>query len=208
MSYKLLSQTQLEFIVDSLQCLVFTKLSELSIGRTINALQNEFADLKSIAKEQESNLITSVAFAGNHLEKIMYRSQSYASFIEEAERSYMPEVFMPKCNFKDMPMIYMSMVPQRLSNLFSKLLTENYNRLGNAFASINVDTVWHRKSGQFAKVATITVKSMFNLFRITVYKNGKFVITNLMPVTEPGALNVCKEAKRRRFGRALSYIRG
>lgn len=51
MSYKLLSQTQLEFIVDSLQCLVFTKLSEMSIGRTVNTLRNEFADLKSDPKE-------------------------------------------------------------------------------------------------------------------------------------------------------------
>ena len=208
MSYKLLSQTQLEFIVDSLQCLVFTKLSEMSIGRTINALQNEFVDLKSNPKEQKSGRIVSVVEAEGNLSMIRHRSQSYASFIEEAERNYIPEMFMSKGKFKDMQMTYMGMVPQTLSNLFSKLLTENYNRLGSAFANINVDTVWHRKSGNFAKVATITVKSMFNLFRITVYKNGRFVITNLMPVTEPGALNVCKEAKRRRFGRALSYIRG
>ena len=186
----------------------FTKLSELSIDRTINALQNEFVDLKSNPKEQKSGRIVSVVEAEGNLSMIRHRSQSYASFIEEAERNYIPEMFMTKSKFKDMQMTYMGMVPQTLSNLFSKLLTENYNRLGNAFANINVDTVWHRKSGQFAKVATITVKSMFNLFRITVYKNGRFVITNLMPVTEPGALNVCKEAKRRRFGRALSYIRG
>lgn len=208
MSYKLLSQTQLEFIVDSLQCLVFTKLSELSIGRTINALQNEFVDLKSNPKEQKSGRIVSVVEAEGNLSMIRHRSQSYASFIEQAERNYIPEMFMSKGKFKDMQMTYMGMVPQTLNNLFSKLLTENYNRLGSAFANINVDTVWHRKSGQFAKAATITVKSMFNLFRITVYKNGRFVITNLMPVTEPGALNVCKEAKRKRFGRALSYIRG
>lgn len=208
MSYKLLSQTQLEFIVDSLQCLVFTKLSELSIGRTINALQNEFVDLKSNPKEQKSGRIVSVVEAEGNLSMIRHRCHSYASFIEEAERNYIPEMFITKSKFKDIQMTYMGMVPQRLGNLFSKLLTENYNRLGNAFANINVDTVWHRKSGQFAKVATITVKSMFNLFRITVYKNGRFVITNLMPVTEPGALNVCKEAKRKRFGRALSYIRG
>lgn len=63
MSYKLLSQTQLEFIVDSLQCLVFTKLSELSIGRTINTLQNEFVDLKSNPKEQKSGRIVSVVEA-------------------------------------------------------------------------------------------------------------------------------------------------
>lgn len=208
MSYKLLSQTQLEFIVDSLQCLVFTKLSEMSIGRTVNTLRNEFADLKSDPKERKSGRIVPIAEAEAYLSKIMHRSQSYAYLVEEAERNYIPEMFMTKSKYKDIQMTYMGMVPQTLSNLFSKLLTENYNRLGNAFANINVDTVWHRKSGQFAKVATITVKSMFNLFRITVYKNGKFVITNLMPVTEPGALNVCKEAKRRRFGRALSYIRG
>nr|DAM88494.1 MAG TPA: hypothetical protein [Caudoviricetes sp.] len=208
MSYKLLSQTQLEFIVDSLQCLVFTKLADISIGRTINTLENEVADLKSSAKIDKFSRISSIAFAGRNLDKIKHNNQFCSLLIEDAERAYIPEIFAPKPKPNDMWTIHMGAVPSQLSNLFSKLLTENHNRLGNAFANINIDTVWYNKSGNFAKAATITVKSMFNLFRITVYKNGRFVITNLMPVTEPGALNVCKEAKRKRFGRALSYIRG